>query len=145
MKSMKFSLRGWWWGMTADHQVRRSHESRSVNRSTPLPAFRSNFFYLVFLDFNTLPSSINTSSTRTICRFSHILIPPTCVPPASSRFISTSHFLFLPTTFCSSLPCLPAPMFCPGSCVLLFFSLPPVGLCVCCNELYLIANRDPQP
>lgn len=55
---------------------------------------------LVFLYFNALPSSINTSSTQTICCFSHIdsLLH-------ISLFISISHFLSAPS-FCSSLPCL---------------------------------------
>lgn len=90
---------------------------------------------LVFLYFNTRVLNKHLFTANNLPLFS--VTPSYTYLSCCSRFISISRFLPSPS-FCASVPCL-LWCFAPD---LMF---PPVGPCVCCNELYLIAIRDPQP
>lgn len=120
---------------THQRQVRLQPSYLSPANTTSL------FPVLFFFSFNTLPSPIHTSSTQTICLPSHV------------RSLLHTSLLFFIFPFCINLtlsPPSPSPHLFPLSpacsgVLPRLLRFPPVGPCVCCNELYLIANWDPQP
>lgn len=111
-------------------------------------------------------SPANTTSLFPLSCFSFLLIPfrPWYTPPLHKQ--SASLLTFAPSythpscffflfffPFCINLtlsPPSPSPHLFPPSpacsgVLPRLLRFPPVGPCVCCNELYLIANWDPQP
>lgn len=109
-------------------------------------------------------SPVNTTSLFPLSCFSFIWIPsrPQYTPPLHKQsaslltfapsythpscfvffpFLYQSH-TFSPVSLPSSVSSLPCSLQCIAAAPTIF---PPVGPCVCCNELYLIANWDPQP
>ncbi len=92
------------------------------------------FYFISILVLSSIRAAF---STNNLPLFS-LSFPPTHIPPVfpflyHSRTSSPRPPL---STVSLSLPCL-------LRCFATALTFPPVGLCVCCNELYLIANWDP--
>lgn len=125
--------------------VRPGYPSRCKYGPTSLFGSHLTWPHLIFSLFcliRSLSSKTHLSSTQTIVPPSAPSSPPRRVPLAF-LFIPISHFP-LPCLLPSSISHFPR-LACSLPCFAMALAFSPVGLCVCCNELYLIANWDPQP
>lgn len=147
---MKFCVRLWANTDRPHHKVMVEPQHVSVINTGPqlalIPLFPPKVW--LFPVFNTLLClvfcffffSLYTSSTLTNCLVFPHWFPPTYLPPVLpfSFFPNPSH------TFSAFSP--PSVSHSPARyTVATALTFSPVGPCVCCNELYLIADWDLQP